>query len=239
MKMLKLFFVIVAIGIGLNGFSQQVDHTVVSGIDNCDATAALYHLNVDPATIVWHGMGIVPTIYTQYGDFNRSNLCRGEYTVTYKTYDGVPMAVTFNITNGAGVNPCHGISVGLHNVPGSLSDCTGSMSAAQFSSQCGNFNGNPPFSYVWSTGATSDQIINICPGKYYVVQTDSLGCAASMSKVINEGPGYYNDLEELTNNEKSIVKITDIMGRECLLDAGELRIVLYSDGTISKVISQE
>jgi hypothetical protein len=58
-----------------------------------------------------------------------------------------------------------------------------------------------------------------------------------MSKVINEGPGYYNDLEELTNNEKSIVKITDILGRECEMDAGELRIVLYSDGTMKKVIS--
>jgi hypothetical protein len=46
------------------------------------------------------------------------------------------------------------------------------------------------------------------------------------------------ELGELTENEKTIVKITDIMGRECELDAGELRIVLYSDGTISKVISQ-
>lgn len=38
-------------------------------------------------------------------------------------------------------------------------------------------------------------------------------------------------------NEKTIVKITDIMGRECELVASELRIVLYNDGTIKKVIA--
>ncbi len=237
MKNLKLLLIAISNVLSISTFSQHVEYTVVSG--NCDATATLFANNVNPATIVWHGMGVTPKLTPQNGGYYRSNLCRGAYTVTYKTYDGEPMALTFYIANGAGVNPCYGISVGLHNVPGSLSDCTGSMSAAQFSSQCGNFNGNPPFSYVWSNGATSDQITNICPGKYYVVQTDSLGCAASMSKVINEGPGYYNGVEELTNNEKTIVKITDILGRECEMDAGELRIVLYRDGSISKVISQE
>ncbi len=237
MKNLKLFLLSVANSLFLIGFTQ-VDYTVVSGIDNCDATASLYHLNVDPATIVWHGMGIVPKIYTQYGDFNRSNLCRGAYSVTYTTYDGVPMVVTFTIANSAGMHPCGGISVALMNFPTILSDCTGEMSAVGASNQCGNFDGNPPFSYVWSNGATSDHITNICPGKYIVVQTDAVGCAVANGYTIHEGPGYYNGVEELTFNEKTIVKITDILGRECEMDAGELRIVLYSDGTISKVISE-
>jgi hypothetical protein len=148
------------------------------------------------------------------------------------------MVVSFEITNGINWQPCHGIGVGLNIYTPTLSDCSGDMSAVQFSSQCGNFNGNPPFSYVWSNGSTSDHITNFCPGKYYVVQTDSLGCSASMSVVIHEGPGYYNGVEELTFNEKTIVKITDIMGRECELESGKLRIVLYSDGSISKIISQ-
>jgi hypothetical protein len=237
MKSLKIFFVAIANVLFLNAYSQQVACTMVTSNVFCNGTAALYHLNVDPATIVWHGMGIVPKIYTQYGDFNRSNLCVGAYTVTYKTYDGEPMVVSFEITNGINWQPCHGIGVGLNIYTPTLSDCSGDMSAVQFSSQCGNFNGNPPFSYVWSNGSTSDHITNFCPGKYYVVQTDSLGCAASMSAVIHEGFGYYNDVEELTNNEKTIVKITDILGRECEMDAGELRIVLYSDGTMKKVIA--
>jgi len=237
MKKLKLFLATIANSLFLIGFTQQVDCTNVTSTI-CNGTAALYHLNVDPATIVWHGMGIVPKIYTQYGDFNRSNLCVGAYTITYKTYDGEPMVVSFEITNGINWQPCYGISVGLSNVPTSLSDCLGSMSAVPFSSQCGNFNGNPPFSYIWSNGATTAELSNICPGKYIVVQKDSLGCAVSMSWVIHEGPGYYNSIEELINNEKTIIKVTDIMGRECELETGELRIVLYSDGSISKIISQ-
>jgi hypothetical protein len=244
MKRLKVYLAVLANVFVLNGFTQVDCTNVTSTI--CNGTAALYHLNVDPATIVWHGMGIVPKIYTQYGDFNRSNLCCGAYCVSYNTYDGEPMVVAFEITNSINLEPCMGISVGLGNYHTSLFDCFGTISATPFSSQCGNFNGNPPFSYIWSNGATSADLVNICPGKYIVVQTDSLGCAAANSLTIDwfTGPGmpwlpywYHAETEELTNKEKTIVKITDIMGRECELDAGELRIVLYSDGTIKKVIA--
>lgn len=238
MKKLKLFLLSVANVLVLSAFSQHVEHTMVSGIDHCDATATLYANNVNPATIVWHGMGVMPKLTPQNGGYYRSNLCRGAYSVTYTTYDGVPMVVTFTIANSAGMHPCGGISVALMNFPTTLSDCTGEMTAVGASNQCGNFDGNPPFSYVWSNGSTSDHITNICPGKYIVVQTDSVGCAVANGYTIHEGPGYYNGIEELSSSEKTIVKITDITGRECAFEAGELRIVHYSDGSISKVISQ-
>jgi hypothetical protein len=244
MKRLKVYLAVLANVLVLNGFTQVDCTNVTSTI--CNGTAALYHLNVDPATIVWHGMGIVPKIHTQYGDFNRTNLCPGAYTVTYTTYDGVPMVVSFSIANSAGMYPCGGLGVNISIYPPEVIDCYGSLTANPWNGQCGNMDGNPPFSYVWSTGQTTPHITYLCPGKYVVVQTDSIGCAFGESATINwfTGPGmpwipywYHLETQELSENDKTIIKVTDIMGRECALDAGELRIVLYSDGTIKKVIA--
>jgi hypothetical protein len=43
-------------------------------------------------------------------------------------------------------------------------------------------------------------------------------------------------IEELTQLEKTIVKITDMLGRECKPESGELHIIRYSDGSTEKSI---
>ncbi len=245
MKSLKIFFVAIANVLFLNVFSQTVTHTNVSSLSACDGTATLISANnVDPSTIVWHGMGVSP----QSAGFTRSNLCAGSYSITCTALNGEPLVLSFAITSSTGWNPCSGLGVNISLYPPEVIDCYGSLTANPWNGQCGNMDGNPPFSYLWSTGETTPHITYLCPGKYVVVQTDSIGCTFGESATINwfTGPGmpwipywYHAETEELTNNEKTIVKITDIMGRECELESGELRIVLYSDGSISKVISQE
>ncbi|OFY14325.1 MAG: hypothetical protein A2X02_01050, partial [Bacteroidetes bacterium GWF2_29_10] len=46
--------------------------------------------------------------------------------------------------------------------------------------------GNPPYDILWETGATIDSIINLTPGTYKVVVTDSFSCIDSLDVVINE-----------------------------------------------------
>tara|TARA_B100001093_G_C26860465_1_gene1029920 strand:+ start:12745 stop:16266 length:3522 start_codon:yes stop_codon:yes gene_type:complete len=52
------------------------------------------------------------------------------------------------------------------------------------------FAGNPPFTYEWSNGATTENLNNVAPGVYFVTITDSLGCELTeMAEV--QGPDIY------------------------------------------------
>jgi hypothetical protein len=46
--------------------------------------------------------------------------------------------------------------------------------------------GTPPYSYLWSTGGTSQNITGLSYGVYTVSVTDSKGCTINGSVVVNE-----------------------------------------------------
>jgi gliding motility-associated-like protein len=46
--------------------------------------------------------------------------------------------------------------------------------------------GSPPYSYLWSTGSTSNAISNLTPGNYSVTVTDANGCTATGSRLITQ-----------------------------------------------------
>jgi photosystem II stability/assembly factor-like uncharacterized protein len=48
--------------------------------------------------------------------------------------------------------------------------------------------GTAPFTYSWSTGATTQNITTLCPGNYTVTVTDANGCSSTVSGPIIEPP---------------------------------------------------
>lgn len=52
------------------------------------------------------------------------------------------------------------------------------------------FAGNPPFTYEWSNGATTQNLSNVASGLYILTITDSLGCELSVSEEV-QGPSIY------------------------------------------------
>ncbi len=76
-------------------------------------------------------------------------------------------------------NPTINITPPL-NAMASASCSTGNMVDIDLTVQ----GGVPPFTYLWSNGATTEDLTNVTPGTYSVVATDSEGCTAPASITI-------------------------------------------------------
>ena len=104
-----------------------------------------------------------------------ANLAAGTYTVTVS--DAVGCSVSDSITI---IEPANGLvidSTTVTDIP-----CNGGVgSATVFAS-----GGVMPYSYLWSTGSTSQSILNVTSGVYVVTVTDNNGCVVSTSITINQ-----------------------------------------------------
>lgn len=104
---------------------------------------------VAPITYMWSNGEVTPDIQI---DPNISNYC-----VTITDADGCQATDCFDLTNGCEVEI-------------TLSPVFGGLFA--FGTGAG------PFSYLWSTGETTESILPNAPGEYCVTLTDALGCEA-------------------------------------------------------------
>ena len=55
-------------------------------------------------------------------------------------------------------------------------------------------NGQAPFSFLWNTGATTEDIVDLPPGNYQVTITDALDCTASFVYVVELNTATRNEL---------------------------------------------
>jgi gliding motility-associated-like protein len=83
------------------------------------------------------------------------------------------------------MNPQCSINPGLTVTPNSVNEscqsaCDGSISVTVS-------NGLAPYSYLWSTGATTPSISNLCAGNYSIEVTGANGCSATEQITINPG----------------------------------------------------
>lgn len=74
------------------------------------------------------------------------------------------------------------VSLWTYDYNGSDVTCNGNCDAKIYS----YYNGTPPYSYSWSTGDTTPNIYNQCPGIYVLTMTDDTGCIAIDSIEITE-----------------------------------------------------
>lgn len=56
--------------------------------------------------------------------------------------------------------------------------------------------GNPPYSYLWSTGDTTSEIQNLGPGSYGLTVTDNFGCERTMIGIVGVSVGVQNSFSD-------------------------------------------
>jgi len=104
-----------------------------------------------------------------------TNVAAGTYTVTVTDSKLCTKAFSQTISNLAG--PVVTVD-SVKNV-----SCFGGNNGGIYISVTGN---NGPVTYLWSTGAVSNNLLNVIAGNYTVTVTDSSGCIATTSQAITQ-----------------------------------------------------
>jgi subtilisin-like proprotein convertase family protein len=136
--------------------------------ESCGDGSGAVNLNVtggtSPYTFYWNTGATTEDI---------SGLSAGSYTVTVNDDGGCQLDQTFSVGNATG---------GLGAVISSVADTyCGAITGSVDITVAG---GTSPYTYLWSNGATTEDITGVVAGTYDVVITDATGCALTLSATI-------------------------------------------------------
>jgi len=127
----------------------------------------------------------------------------GPYQVTVSDGGGCSIVKSFTITSPAPVS----LTTSTTQASCGVSDGSASVTAS---------GGTSPYSYAWSTAATSTTISNVGAGTYSVLVTDKNGCKDSTDASVSNAAGPVATISSLVNVNCS----TGIMGSITVSDSG-------------------
>jgi len=105
-----------------------------------------------------------------------SNLAGGNYSVIVTDANGN------TATTIATINQPQNLSLSLTASDALCNGCANGLVSSMVS------GGRLPYSYLWSNGATSANLINVTAGNYFLSITDQDGCQVSASDTVNQPP---------------------------------------------------
>ncbi len=106
---------------------------------------------------------------------NLSNIGAGNYTVTVTDANGCSSTQSTALQQ-----PTSAISA---TATATSANCTGTQMGSITIASTG---GTAPYSYLWNTGATSQNFVNAAPGTYTVTITDAAGCQITKSATVTD-----------------------------------------------------
>src|SRR5690606_25433833 len=104
-----------------------------------------------------------------------SNLAAGTYSITITDVNNCSTTETFTITDPAVLVASNGSQTNVSTYGGNDGSATVSVTG-----------GTQPYTYLWSNGATTATASNLVAGTYTVTVTDTNGCTANTSFVIDQ-----------------------------------------------------
>ncbi|HTL81103.1 MAG TPA: gliding motility-associated C-terminal domain-containing protein [Bacteroidia bacterium] len=109
---------------------------------------------------------------------NQANLCAGLYTVTVTDATGCTATFTIPLNNNGGPT---GETITQTNVT-----CPGGCNGTATVNPIG---GTSPYAYSWNpTGQTTNSVVGLCAGNYFMQTTDANGCIRFSPVVITQPP---------------------------------------------------
>ncbi len=163
----------------------------------CDGEAwvIVYGGNL-PYTYLWNTGSTIDTIY---------NLCAGTYDVTITDNIGCQGFQTVIIGDPSPIYS----SIVSYDIPCD-SACIGSASAATGGS-------NPPYTYLWNNGQTTNPATDLCAGTYIVTITDTKGCEMMdtteiIVDYIFKNVTVWQDNDTIYEGQKTYIHATSITG---------------------------
>jgi gliding motility-associated-like protein len=137
----------------------------------CDGSALVIPSGgLPPYTYSWVGGNATGQTINAVG-----GLCAGNYTVTI--IDALGCSFIQNVV----IKQANILSV---TTAGIAANCNGSCDGSATANPIG---GTAPYTYLWSTGGTTQNITALCAGNYTVTITDKNGCTANASVTIGDG----------------------------------------------------
>jgi hypothetical protein len=106
------------------------------------------------------------------------NLGAGSYSVTVRDANNCTVVRSVTLT------PISSLVLGAFGTP---PPCEGQATGTAIANPNG---GIPPYSYLWSTGATTQTINNLLPATYGITVTDNVGCVASATATVPVAPAF-------------------------------------------------
>ncbi|MCH2045332.1 MAG: SprB repeat-containing protein, partial [Saprospiraceae bacterium] len=178
-----------------NGCTDVETYTIVEPpvlVLSLDALSNLTCNNSNDGTIDISVVGGTPSYSYLWSNGatsqNVNNLSAGTFSVTVTDDRGCTDADTFTL-----IQP-PAIIVTLDNITNIT--CNGDNDGSIEISVTGGF---APYTYLWSNGATTDDISNLGPGNYTVTVTDATGCEQLETYAILEPPVLEIELDNLRN----------------------------------------
>jgi hypothetical protein len=108
-------------------------------------------------------------------DTTLNNLAAGQYSVVVVDANGCTANTTVTVTQ-----PAAPMTINFGQIVPSI--CGGDGGAVLINPT----GGVPPYSYLWTTGATTQNLSNVAAGQYGVTVTDANGCVASENYVVGQ-----------------------------------------------------
>jgi hypothetical protein len=148
----------------------QIDIVPATAAGSCNGSATLTNsLSVIQSSVNWYNNGNVFASNT----FQVGNLCDGYYNISFAQTNpaGGIDSLNYGFIVGIGPNPCSSLN-------GTISQTPSSTPTSNDGIMTGNASGgNPPYLYMWSNGAITQDINNILPGlNYCLIIQDAANC---------------------------------------------------------------
>ncbi len=105
-----------------------------------------------------------------------SNINAGNYSVTVIDANGCTVAASYNLTAPISPVAVTTTTLALCALPSGTVDLTVS-------------NGSSPYTYSWSNGETTEDLLNVLSGNYNVIVTDQSGCTVNANSIVSGTTG--------------------------------------------------